>query len=142
MFERKAYVYKFVGERNDILYIGKTVNMERRMSQHFGSKSHLKKMGKGDIYGKIQRIEYLKCKTEYDALLKELYYINYYKPPYNSSSKIKQIIPPQKEKDNWKLYKTIKPLKKEITRDNTRIEKYLPIVLLLFLASVFYFLAF
>ncbi|HFL3726344.1 MULTISPECIES: nucleotide excision repair endonuclease [Peptostreptococcaceae] len=142
MFERKAYVYKFIDEKNNVLYIGKTVNMDKRMSQHFSPQSHLKKMGKGDIYGKIQRIEYLKCATEYDALVKELYYINYYKPPYNTSSKVKQIIPPQKERDSWRLYKIIKPLKKEIANSNTRIEKYLPLALLLFLASVFYFLAF
>lgn len=132
MLERKGYVYKFIDENNRILYIGKTTNMERRMKQHFSSNSHLKKQGKGDIYNKIQRIEYLKCNTEYDALVKELYYINYYKPKYNTASKIKQLLPPLEKEDRWKVYKVIKPLKKENTIENKIAFKLLPIAMVLF----------
>lgn len=130
MLERKGYVYRFIDENNRILYIGKTVNMDTRMKQHFSSKSHLKKQGKGDLYDKIQRIEYLSCKTEYDALVKELYYINYYKPKYNTASKIKQLIQPLEKEDKWKVYKVIKPLKKENVTKN-KMTKFLPIAMVI-----------
>ena len=93
---RKGYVYKFLDEKNNVLYIGKTVNMEQRMKNHFSKKSHL---ANTDLYSKVQRIEYLTCKDEFEALQKELTYINLYKPKYNTASKIKQLIdPPQGDK--------------------------------------------
>lgn len=142
MLEKKGYVYKFIDENNRVLYIGKTTDMNRRMKQHFNSQNnHLKKQGKGDLYQKVQRIEYFSCKTEYDALVKELFYINYYKPKYNTASKIKQILPPPTKEENWKLYKEIKPIKKEQFKANERAQKWLPLALtFLFISILIFFL--
>ena len=38
-----AYVYRFLDSKGDIIYVGKTVNIDLRMQQHFGDKGHLSK---------------------------------------------------------------------------------------------------
>ena len=129
---RKGYVYKFLDEKNNVLYIGKTVNMEQRMKNHFSKKSHL---ANTDLYSKVQRIEYLTCKDEFEALQKELTYINLYKPKYNTASKIKQLIDPP-QGDKWKVYKVIKPIEAHQERENYIRAKYLPLVM----ASSFIFI--
>ena len=106
MIQRKGFVYKFISDKNQVLYVGKTVNMDARMKQHFSKKSHLHGSG---LYEQIQRIEYMTCKNEFEALQKELMYINFYKPKFNTASKIKQLIDPPGN-DKWKVYKVIKPL--------------------------------
>ncbi len=137
MFERKGYVYKFIDEYNQVLYVGKTTDLNRRMNQHFNQKNnYLIKQGKGEVYKKTQRIEYFACKTEYDALVKELFYINYYKPKYNTASKIRQILDPPKEKDNWKLYREIKPLKKENVQVGKKAQKWLPVAMMFLFISI------
>ena len=103
MIQRKGYVYRFMSDKNQVLYIGKTDNMDQRMNHHFSKKSHL---AHTDLYTRVQRIEYMTCKSEYEALQKELAYINFYKPRYNSASKIKQLID-SPVNDKWKVYKII-----------------------------------
>ena len=70
----------------------------------------------------------MKCKDEFEALQKELIYINFYKPRYNSASKIKQLISPPPTSDKWKVYKVIKPLEARQERENHIRAKYLPYV--------------
>ena len=125
MLNRKGYVYKFIDEKDNVLYVGKTVNMEQRMKHHFSKKSHL---AHTDLYTRVQRIEYMTCKDEFEALQKELIYINFYKPRYNSASKIKQLISPPPATDKWKVYKVIKPLEAHQERENYIRDKYLPYV--------------
>ena len=60
MIQRKGFVYKFILDKNQVLYVGKTVNMDAIMKQHFSKKSHL--FGSG-LYEQIQRIEYMTCKN-------------------------------------------------------------------------------
>ena len=133
MIQRKGFVYKFISDKNQVLYVGKTVNMDARMKQHFSKKSHLHGSG---LYEQIQRIEYMTCKNEFEALQKELIYINFYKPRYNSASKIKQLIDPPPKSDRWKVYKVIKPLESHQERENYIRAKYLPLVT----ASAFIFI--
>ena len=128
MFERKGYVYRFVGAKNEILYVGKTVDMDKRMKQHFSSKSHLLKSGKGALYKETCKIEYIKCKDEYTALQKELYYINLYKPKYNTASKIRQIIDFNEATDVWKTYRVIREISKEQQLQNKLVGKLVPVV--------------
>ena len=33
MIQRKGFVYKFIDEKNNVLYVGKTVNMDARMNE-------------------------------------------------------------------------------------------------------------
>ena len=136
MIQRKGYVYRFMSDKNQVLYIGKTVNMDQRMKHHFSKKSHL---AHTDLYTRVQRIEYITCKSEYEALQKELAYINFYKPRYNSASKIKQLID-SPGNDNWKVYKIIRPLTKEQERTNENIQRWLPVVMCLFFISIIIYL--
>lgn len=137
MFSRKGYVYKFIGEYENILYVGMTNNLDRRYKEHFKSKkNHLIKQGKGDVYNNVQRIEYISCKDEYTALQKELYYINLYKPKYNTLSKIKQVITPS-EKDNWKVYRVLKN-KSTATKINPYAKYTIPLYLILIIIISLY----
>lgn len=136
MIQRKGYVYRFMSDKNQVLYVGKTVNMDQRMKHHFSKKSHL---AHTDLYTRVQRIEYITCKSEYEALQKELAYINFYKPRYNSASKIKQLIDPPGN-DKWKVYKVIKPLTTEQEKTNRNIQKWLPIAMCLFFISIIIYL--
>lgn len=136
MIQRKGYVYRFMSDKNQVLYIGKTVNMDQRMKHHFSKKSHL---AHTDLYTRVQRIEYMTCKSEYEALQKELAYINFYKPRYNSASKIKQLID-SPGNDKWKVYKIIRPLTKEQERTNENIQRWLPVVMCLFFISIIIYL--
>ena len=130
MFERKGFVYKFVDMENKVLYVGKTVNMHNRIKNHFSKKSHL---ANTDLYKQVQRIEYITCKDEFQSLQHELYYINLYKPRYNSQSKIKQLIKRDPSiKDNWKVWKVIKTMDSKQAQINHRREKYLPIAMSVF----------
>ena len=130
MFERKSYCYRFLDEKNNVLYVGKTVNMHNRMKNHFSRKSHL---ANTDLYNQVQRIEYITCKDEFQSLQNELYYINLYKPKYNSQSKIKQMIKIDKSiNDNWKVWKVIKPMDSKQAQINHRREKYLPLAMSVF----------
>ena len=137
MIQRKGFVYKFISDKNQVLYVGKTVNMDARMKNHFSKKSHLHGSG---LYEQIQRIEYMTCKNEFEALQKELMYINFYKPRYNSASKIKQLIDPPPKSDKWKVYKVIRPLTKEQEKTNRNIQKWLPIAMCLFFISIIIYL--
>ena len=136
MIQRKGYCYRFMSDKNQVLYVGKTVNMDARMKNHFSKKSHL--YGSG-LYEQVQRIEYITCKSEYDALQKELAYINFYKPKYNSASKIKQLIDPPGN-DKWKVYKVIRPLTKEQEKTNENMRRFLPIAICLFFISIIIFM--
>ena len=64
-------------------------------------------------------------------MAKELYYINLYKPQYNTMSKIKQVIYPN-QKDIWKTWKIVKPINKQIEQDNKNLARFLPFVVMLF----------
>ena len=35
------YVYRFLDKDNEIIYVGKTYNLETRLKTHFGKKGHL-----------------------------------------------------------------------------------------------------
>lgn len=72
------YIYKFVNTNNEILYIGKSVDVIRRIWSH-------------NITKQLKDIEYTVCYIRIDnpiiISLLELYLINKYKPVYNKDSK-------------------------------------------------------
>ena len=60
-----AYIYRFIDQDNNIIYVGKTSQaLDKRIGQHF-TKGHLPK----ECYKSIARIEYQKYKTEADSLV-------------------------------------------------------------------------
>ena len=61
------YIYKFLDKENNVLYIGRTVNLSGRFQDHHA------------LTTDVVKIQYIKCNTYADTLWKEIYYINLYK---------------------------------------------------------------
>lgn len=101
-----AYTYRFIDKYGNVIYYGKTISLDRRISDHF-SKGHLPKK----CYDEVCIIEYQKHKTEADALLLEQYYISKYSPKYNKMGQSRDIPTIQLDEKEWKLYKEIRPVK-------------------------------
>ena len=72
------YVYVMYNDKNEVLYVGKTINIESRMRQHFGKDAEEWKM-------EVKNIKYMNCFTEIDMSIYEIYLINVLKPKYNAS---------------------------------------------------------
>lgn len=77
------YVYRFLDKNGIIIYVGKTGSIKPRMNQHFGTTGHLP----SECYLSVETIEYIKIKSKIDMDIKELYYINKWKPFYNNQNK-------------------------------------------------------
>ena len=107
-----SYVYRFKDVSDNIIYVGKTVDMQKRMNQHFGGKGHLDPK----CYKSVAKIEYQKYKTESDSLIMETYYITKYSPKYNKLGQSKDIPTIKFDEGNWKVYQVLK-------QTNTRSKK-------------------
>ena len=119
-----AYVYRFLDSKGNIIYIGKTVNIDNRMQSHF-TKGHLPK----ECYNSVAKIEYQKYKTESDSLIMETYYITKYSPKYNKLGQSRDVPTITFDEKNWKIYKEFKPV---------QVRDYKPSKLLKFaLASIY-----
>ena len=119
-----SYVYRFIDGKGNIIYIGKTVNINRRMQQLF-SNGHLDK----HCYNSVAKIEYQKYKTESDSLIMETYYITKYSPKYNKLGQSRDVPTITFDEKNWKIYKEFKPI---------QVKPYKPSKLLKFaLASIY-----
>lgn len=78
------------------------------MSQHWSEKGHLCK----ECYKSVVRIEYKKYKTKCDAIVMETYYINLFQSRYNKQNKKNDTLTINiDDKQEWKLYKEIRPTK-------------------------------
>lgn len=67
------YVYKFLDKEGNALYVGQTVDVDRRMEEHKGRIWDIEK----------DHIEFAKCKNLADMNLYEMYYINKLHAKYN-----------------------------------------------------------
>ena len=99
-----AFVYRFLDKDNNVIYIGKTININLRMQQHFGGKGHLS----DNCYHNVYKIEYQKYKTESDALIYETYYITKYSPKYNKLGQSRDKPTIQLDEKEWKTYQVLK----------------------------------
>lgn len=79
---RKFYIYKMYDETNELLYIGKTTNIEQRMNCHFSRDITERQEWKNEV----AYIDYYEFKTKVDMDIMELYYIALERPKYNISS--------------------------------------------------------
>ncbi|MBU2019393.1 MAG: GIY-YIG nuclease family protein [Bacteroidetes bacterium] len=80
----KTGVYQFYGELNELLYIGKSINIKKRVNQHLRNT----KTKKGsELLNKICRIEYKLTGSELIALLEESRTIKEFKPKFNNALK-------------------------------------------------------
>lgn len=80
---KSFYVYRFLDENQNVIYIGKTRQLRNRVWQHLHNKSNIPYEGIKQVYN----IEYIEFETECDMSIVEIYLINYYKPQYNTDSK-------------------------------------------------------
>lgn len=117
------YIYRFLNEDNEIIYVGKTKNIHYRMKQHFGGSGHLS----SECYEETSCIEYLSIKTKIDMDIRELYYINQFKPKHNTQNKQKERLTTYIDfNDQWELYKsrneeTIKELEEELKKHQEQV---------------------
>ena len=98
-----AYVYRFIDIRGNVIYYGKTLDMQNRMKNHF-TKGHLPK----ECYQSVAKIEYQKYKTESDALIMETYFITKYSPKYNKLGKSRDVPTIKLDEKEWKTYQVLK----------------------------------
>ncbi len=75
-------VYRFLGEEDVVLYVGKAKNLFNRLTSYFGEKSNLPVKTRA-LTKNALRIEYTIVETEQDALLLENTLIKRYQPRYN-----------------------------------------------------------
>ena len=98
-----AYVYRFIDIRGNVIYYGKTLDIQNRMKNHF-TKGHLPK----ECYQSVAKIEYQKYKTESDALIMETYFITKYSPKYNKLGKSRDVPTIKLNEKEWKTYQVLK----------------------------------
>ena len=73
-------VYRFLNKENEVIYVGKTEALSHRIASHF-SRGHLPKK----CYEEVNKIEFIPMQSTVLMDIKEIYYINLYKPKYNSN---------------------------------------------------------
>ena len=109
------YVYRFLDASDQIKYVGKTGNLEKRMTEHFSKQGHLAE----EQYRQIEKIEYVELDFQLDMDILEKYLINLWNPPFNTVDKNSNITL-FKITDNsltWKTFdkkKIVKPQNKPV----------------------------
>lgn len=94
MVKQGYYVYRFLNKDNVVIYVGRTVNLNRRFINH----DHL--------HDEIEKIQYIECNTEADMVWKEVYYINYFKNELTTNvSDLYDGVTDIGLNDEWKDYK-------------------------------------
>ena len=83
---RKPGCYIFRDKKNKILYIGKAVNINSRVSSYF---TNYKKLDPKItlLIDQIRRVEFITTDSELEALILETNLIKKYKPKYNRMMK-------------------------------------------------------
>lgn len=105
--------YRFLDSQRNVIYIGSSKNIHRRLfSQHFKN-GHLDK----NCYDSTCKIEIVKTKDYAQALAFEIWAIDRYKPKFNKKDKSKNLFSKTKfDNENlyinldksWKLYYTFR----------------------------------
>ena len=80
--DRNFYIYKMYSQDNELLYIGKTTNIEARINKHFSKDTIKNQQWKENV----SHIDYYEFKTKVDMDIMELYYIALERPKYNKLS--------------------------------------------------------
>lgn len=114
------YLYRFINKKGDIIYVGKSKDIRKRLLFHFGTSGHLPE----ECYNETIKIEVLTLKTKTEMNIKELYYISKYSPKYNSLDKNEPVYYAELEKgDVWKIYDLESETKKSDYHRITKLEK-------------------
>lgn len=96
------YVYRFLNAKGDVVYVGKTRQpLEKRILFHFGSSGHLRK----EQISEVVRIEFLELISRIEMDIVELYYINKWKPIFNTQAKYdEEYLMESREGDCWEVF--------------------------------------
>lgn len=81
----KPGVYRYFDKTNKLLYIGKAVNLKRRVSSYFQKRQRDPRID--DLVTKIDRIEWTEVGSVIEALILEANEINALQPPFNVRQK-------------------------------------------------------
>ena len=81
----KPGVYYFHDSKNKIIYVGKAVNIKKRVSSHFTQNDPERK--RQNLYRNIHNISFVQCATELEALVLESAEIKRLWPKFNYSQK-------------------------------------------------------
>ncbi len=99
MSNKKYYIYKFVDENDNVLYVGKSRNIKSRIQSHIREKQWIKKNCKVFI---------AETHNHADMDIYELYYINKLNPKYNIANAYNDGFSINLIDLDFKHYKTIK----------------------------------
>src|SRR5690606_34862784 len=78
-------VYQFLGPAREVLYVGKAVNLRRRVRSYFTAGEKRKRIG--EMLDLTQDVRTIPCPTELEAAVRELRLIAELDPPYNRRSR-------------------------------------------------------
>ena len=109
-------VYYFIDSNDKIIYIGKSVDIKKRIEQHIRN-------GRKRMISRFDKLKILKLNTEIEALLYESQEIKRHKPPFNRRlRKEKNIysILQKKNKDLYPIYEINKPSTKSLINFMTK----------------------
>ncbi|MDU6975889.1 MAG: DnaB-like helicase C-terminal domain-containing protein [Clostridiales bacterium] len=96
------YLYRFLNENNEVIYIGRTNNIERRIfKEHFTDKTHLPV----ECYKELRRIEYTEIEYEAQEVAFEILLIQKIKPKYNVQFKYDEQVDIEQVEHEWKELK-------------------------------------
>lgn len=96
------YVYRFLDRNNNIIYVGKTTNIDKRISSHLVNARQINY--KYIHYDDVYKIEYTEVPSEYHMNIYEIHYICKYKPIYNKQYKVNNVDLFDLPELDWKLY--------------------------------------
>ncbi|WP_324650956.1 DEDD exonuclease domain-containing protein [Georgenia sp. H159] len=78
-------VYQFLGPGREVLYVGKAVNLRRRVRSYFTAGEKRKRIG--EMLDLTQDVHVIPCATDLEASVRELRLIAELDPPYNRRSR-------------------------------------------------------
>lgn len=99
-FKSKFYVYRFLDGDDNVIYIGRTNNLVKRMKEHFSENGHLP----SECYESVVKVEFIILNNEIDMNIYELYYINLFKPYYNTKDKKETDTEVNLPSKVWRIY--------------------------------------
>lgn len=100
--KNKYYIYRFLDKNDNLLYIGRTKDIERRiLKEHFTALGHLPK----ECYKSVEYIEFAAIENESEEVAYEAILINQLKPKYNKQFKDDGLFDVSLPRFEWNKFK-------------------------------------
>lgn len=80
---QKPGVYIFKNKKKEILYIGKAINLKKRIKSHFSNSKKDTTQPITRFYSSVKNIDFIETKSEKNALILERKMVKQYSPKYN-----------------------------------------------------------